>query len=155
VRPGRPSLKYSKFLELASSLGINSLEGADVERLQEDIEAGLFDDLFEVIENGSPIERRLATFSLVERIAAYRIGVRILNLTPYEVVIKLPTSDVRFPPRASAPEDDDAIYLVLKGDEYKVEGRRFIALDGRNACPGDTHRVLRVYPQDIGLVLEG
>src|SRR5690606_10560905 len=149
-------MKYSKFLELASSLGlINVLEGVDVERLQEDVKEGLFDDLFEVIENGSSSERRLATFSLVERIAAYRLGVRILNLTPYEVVIKLTTSDVRIPPRASAPEGDDALCLVLKGDEYKVEGRRFVALDGRNACPGDTHRVLRVYPQDIGLVLGG
>src|SRR5690606_15271548 len=153
-------MKYSKLLELASSLGlINVLEGVDVERLQEDIEAGLFDDLFEVIENGSCGERRLATFSLVERIDAYRLedrlGVRFTNLTPYEVVIKLTTSDVRIPPRASAPEGDDALYLVLKGDEYKVEGRRFVALDGRNACPGDTHQVLRVWPQDIGLVLEG
>src|SRR5690606_33914875 len=110
---------------------INVLEGVDVERLQEDIEAGLFDDLFEVIENGSSSDRRLATFSLVERIDAYRLedrlGVRFVNLTPYEVVIKLHTSDVRIPPRASAPEGDDTpyIYLVLKGDEYKVEGRRF------------------------------
>src|SRR5690606_23972063 len=155
-------MKDSKFLELASSLGlINVLEGVDVKRLQEDIEAGLFDDLFEVIENGSSSERerRLATFSLVERVAAYRLGdrlgVRFVNLTPYEVVVKLPTSDVRIPPRASAPEGDDALCLVLKGDEYKVEGRRFVALDGRNACPGDTHQVLRVSPQDIGLVLGG